>query len=239
MTGVQTCALPIFTLYRGDDPAVRARTQATLLRVLETTLRLLHPFMPFLTEEIWQRLPKARRAPESLMIARFPRPGRGDVDPRAEADMATLMGVVTAVRNVRSEVQIAPARPLSVIVRPPDAERTALLEGAVAAVGALARAEVRVDPKAERPSQSALAVVDGCEVYIPLAGVVDLAAERRRLARELARAGEELGRIEAKLARAEFRERAPAEVVLREETRRAAETALRATLLEALERLEG
>jgi valyl-tRNA synthetase len=109
----------------------------------------------------------------------------------------------------------------------------------VAAVGALARAEVRVDPEAERPPQSALAVVDGCEVYIPLAGVVDLAAERRRLARELARVGEELGRIEAKLARPEFRERAPAEVVAREETRRAAETTLRATLLQALERLEG
>ena len=227
------------TLYRGDDPAVRARTQATLLRVLETTLRLLHPFMPFLTEEIWQRLPKARRAPESLMIARFPRPRRGDIDPGAEADMTTLMGVVTAVRNVRSEMQIPPARPLSVIVRPPDGERTALLEGAVAAVGALARAEVRVDPEAERPPLSALAVVDGCEVYIPLAGVVDLAAERRRLARELARVGEELGRIEAKLARPEFRERAPAEVVAREETRRAAETTLRATLQEALERLEG
>jgi valyl-tRNA synthetase len=227
------------TLYRGDDPAARARAQATLLVVLETTMRLLHPFMPFLTEEVWQRLPRGKgRTPPSLMVARYPRPRRRELDAPAEADMGTLMGVVAAVRNVRSEMRIPPAHLLSVIVRPPDPARTALLTGAALAVGALARAEIRVDPEAGRPPQSALGVVEGCEIYIPLGGVVDLAAERRRLERELARVDEELGRVEARLARAEFRERAPAEVVAREQARHTTESALRATLLEALGRLE-
>ncbi|MBI2468558.1 MAG: valine--tRNA ligase, partial [Candidatus Rokubacteria bacterium] len=225
------------TLYRGEDPAVRARAQATLVVVLETTLRLLHPFMPYLTEEVWQRLPKGRKPPESIMIARFPRPRRRDVDPAAETDMRLLMAVVTAVRNVRSEMQIPPARALAIIVRPPDADRAAVLTGGGPSLAALARAEVRVDPRAARPPQSALALAEGCEIYVPLEGVVDLAVERQRLGRELARAEEELGRLEAKLARVEFRERAPAEVVAREEARRAEELARRAKLRDALERL--
>ncbi len=226
-------------LYRGDDPAARARTQATLREVLETALRLLHPFMPFLTEEVWQRLPKGRGAPASIMLARFPRPRRGAADPRAEAEMGLLMAVVTAVRNVRSEMQIPAGRSLSVIVRPPDAAQAALLQDALAPLGALARAEVRVDPAAVRPPRSALGLAEGCEVYIPLEGVVDLSAERRRLERDLGRVEEELARLEAKLARPEFRERAPADVVAREEARRAEQGALGAKLREALERLHG
>jgi valyl-tRNA synthetase len=224
-------------LYRGDDPAARARTQATLVEVLETTLRLLHPFMPFITEEVWQRLPKGRRAAASIMIARYPRAGRRAIDAAAEAEMAVLMAVVTAVRNVRSEMQIPPSRALVVILRPADQRQAAILEAGRTALAALARAEVTVDAGASRPPQSALAVAEGCEVYVPLEGVVDLSAERRRLARELARAEEELARLEAKLARAEFRERAPAEVVAREETRGAEQQALRATLRDALDRL--
>jgi valyl-tRNA synthetase len=135
-------------------------------------------------------------------------------------------------------MQIPPARRVAVIVRPPDAERAARLESALGPVSALARADVRVDPTAERPPQSALGLVDGCEVYVPLAGLVDLGAEQRRLAKDLGRVEAELARIEAKLARPEFRERAPAEVVRREEARREAESAVRATLREALARLE-
>jgi valyl-tRNA synthetase len=97
---------------------------------------------------------------------------------------------------------------------------------------------VRVDRDAIRPPQSALAVSDAGEVYVSLEGVVDVAAERRRLERELGRAEEERARLDAKLGRAEFRERAPAEVVAREETRRAEQAALAATLREAVERLD-
>ncbi|MGH7321784.1 MAG: class I tRNA ligase family protein, partial [Candidatus Rokuibacteriota bacterium] len=226
------------TLYRGEDRAARARTQATLVMVLETTLRLLHPFMPFLTEEVWQRLPRPRRAAASIMIARFPRPRQRDRDAAAEEAMGSLMAVVTAIRNVRSEMQIPPSRALTTIVRPPDARRAAILQSAMVPLAALARVEVRVDSGASRPPQSALAVADGCEVYIPLEGVIDLRSEHRRLTRELGRVEEELARIEAKLAREEFRQRAPAAVVAREEGRRAEQAALHATLREAVKRLE-
>jgi valyl-tRNA synthetase len=224
------------TLYRGDDPAARARTQATLLEVLETTLRLLHPFMPFLTEEIWQRLPKPAGAPASLMIARYPR--RRTADTSAQADFGPLVDLVTKIRTIRSEMQIPPARPLTVIVRPASDVVEVVLRAESVPLAALARAELRIDRAAARPPQSALAVSDAGEAYVPLEGIVDLAAERRRLERELAKAEEELARLDAKLARAEFRERAPAEVVAREEARRTEQAALLTKLREALGRLD-
>jgi valyl-tRNA synthetase len=107
-----------------------------------------------------------------------------------------------------------------------------------AAVAALARAEVRVDPEAARPAHSLLAIADGCEVYVPIEGVLDIDAERGRLSRELRRIEEELSRTESKLARDDFRQRAPAEVVAREEARGVEQRALRAKLREGLERLD-
>jgi valyl-tRNA synthetase len=226
------------TLYTGDETAARARAQVSVVEVLETTLRLLHPFMPFITEEIWQRLPKGRGAPASVMVARFPRARRRDVDPAAEAGMAPVMAVVGAVRNLRSELQIPPSRTLTAIVRPPPGPvATSLLEAAAPAA-ALARAEIRVDPAATRPPHSLLAIADGCEVYVPMEGVVDVEAERGRLSRELRRVDDELARTQAKLAREDFRQRAPAEVVAREEARAAEQQALRAKLQEGLDRLD-
>jgi valyl-tRNA synthetase len=224
------------TLYRGEDPAARARTQATLLEVLETTLRLLHPFMPFITEEIWQKLPKGRGAPASIMVARFPR--RGRIDATAEAEFGPLVDTVTKIRNIRSEMQIAPGRPLTALIRPRTPALEGILRDSLASLGALARADLQVGLDLARPPKSALAVSEAGEVYVPLEGVIDVTAERRRLERELGRAGEELGRLDGKLGRAEFRERAPAEVVAREQARRAEQAALVAQLREALGRLD-
>jgi valyl-tRNA synthetase len=153
--------------------------------------------------------------------------------------MAFLKAVVTVVRNIRSEMQIPPARVLTVILRPAGVAQSATLSGQTAVLAMLARAEVQVVPDGVRPTaQAALAVVDGCEVYVPLAGVIDVAAERQRLGRERDRAAEELARLEAKLARVEFRERAPAEVVAREEARRSEQVALMAKLEAGIERLD-
>jgi valyl-tRNA synthetase len=225
------------TLYRGEDPAARARTQATLLEVLETTLRLLHPFMPFITEEIWQRLPKGRTAPASIMIARYPRMQKRHRDAAAEADIGPVMAVISGIRSIRSEFQIPPARALSVTIRPSPAAEP-MLRAESAAIGALGRAEVRIDPGAARAADAALKVVEGSELLVSLAGVVDVEAERGRLGRELRKVEEELQRVEAKLGREDFRLRAPAEVVAREEARRAESVALRAKLREGLERLD-
>src|SRR5262249_34706746 len=159
------------------SPAERLATQHTLVTVLEATLRLLHPFMPFITEEIWQRLPGAG---ESIMIAAYPRVGRGQVDAQAERQMASVMGAVMAVRNIRGEMRTAPGVALSVTVRP-GSDTAALFTDSAPLIAALARCEMRVDGDATRPPTSALAVLAGAELYVDLAGVVDLTAERTRL----------------------------------------------------------
>ncbi|MBI2460502.1 MAG: valine--tRNA ligase [Candidatus Rokubacteria bacterium] len=225
------------TVYRAEDPAARALAQRTLAEVLEATLRLLHPFMPFVTEELWQRLPRPRSAPASITLARFPRVRRGDLDPAAEAEMGRLMAIVSAIRNIRSEVGLPPNHVLPAIIRPLDAAAAAPLAGAVPEINALARAGARVDPAATRPARSALALVEGVELYVPLAGV-DLGGERQRLDRELRRVEAELARLETKLGREEFRAKAPGEVVAREEERRAEQERIRQRLRESRARLD-
>jgi len=244
-------------LYSRDAPGPRARTQATLLEVLETTLRLLHPFMPFITEELWQRLPpgvqtwgsglgsgavqrprdedKTAPSPDgrSVVIAAFPKVSRRRADPEAEREMAPILAIVGAVRNIRSESRVPPAAELEVTVKPP-APRVAALRAAASLIGGLSRSRVAVDPEATRPPHSAFAAVDGVEVLVQLAGVVDLAAERQRLARELQKTRETIEFLERKLARTEFVERAPADVVERERARLRDQEALGGKLADSL-----
>jgi valyl-tRNA synthetase len=220
-------------LYNRQDLGARARTQETLVEVLETTLRLLHPFMPFLTEEIWQQLPHAG---DSIMRAPYPRPSRAKIDPAAERDMAPIIGVVSAVRNIRSESRVPPAAEVAVTLRPPVAQAE-LIRSAAPLIGALGRCTVTVSPEATRPPHSAFAAVDSLEIFVPLAGIVDLAAERQRLAKEIKKAETDIAFLEGKLARPEFVARAPAEVVERERARLDEQRGLRAKLGESLRAL--
>ena len=223
--------------YRGEDPQARARAQRTLAEVLEVTLRLLHPFMPFITEEIWQRLfpiPGSGGPDTSIMVAPFPRASHKALDPEAEEEMALLMQLVTAIRNIRAEMRMPPSVTLTAILRPPTQEAMRRLEGHVALIRALARAEVSLDPAAVRPPASAMAMVGAVECYIPLGTSVDLQAERQRLAKEIRKAEDEITFFEKKLSRAEYRARAPAEVVERDEQRLAEHRIIRAKLGESL-----
>jgi valyl-tRNA synthetase len=218
------------SLYRAESPAQRARTQATLVRVLETTLRLVHPFMPFITEELWQRLPHKG---ESIMIAPYPRVTRKQRNADAERQMTAVMDLVTAVRNIRGEMRIAPGVTLAVTLRP-GRDGGELFAGNSALIDTLARARLAVDRRATRPRNSAMAVIDSSELYVDLAGVVDLAAERQRLEKEIKRAAESVEFLKGKLARPEFAKRAPAEIVARERERLTEQEALRAKLLASL-----
>ena len=217
-------------LYRAESPGQRARTQATLVRVLETTLRLLHPFMPFITEELWQRLPHTG---ESIMVAPYPRPGRKQRHAEAEREMTAVMDLVTAVRNIRGEMRIAPGVTLPATLRPsPDVRELFTVNGAL--IDTLARVRLTVDPGATRPRSSAMAVIGTSELYVDLAGVVDLAAERQRIEKEIRRAAESVEFLRSKLARTEFAERAPAEIVARERERLTEQEALSARLVASL-----
>jgi valyl-tRNA synthetase len=216
-------------LYRGDDAAARCRVQHTLVTTLETTLRLLHPFMPFITEELWQRLPHAGA---SIMIAPYPLPSTA-ADAAAERDMALLVQAVTAIRNIRGEMRLSPATTLNATVRAAAADEPVLQANRVL-VGTLARARVTLDPQATRPRASALGVAGQSEIYVELEGLVDLAAERQRLEKEIKRAGEAMAFTRAKLSRPDFTERAPAEIVDKERDKLAELEALHAKLVASL-----
>jgi valyl-tRNA synthetase len=216
-------------LYRAGDPDGRLRAQHVLVTVLEATLRLLHPFMPFITEDLWQRLPRGRRAPASIMVAAYPRASKRRRNPDAERRMTTVMDTVTAVRTIRGEMRIPPSQALTVRIRP-TAEHAADLAETVPLVEALTRARVVVDPAAVRPPQSALAVVGATEIFVDLTGVVDLAAERARLQKEVGRVDESIRFLTSKLERPEFVERAPAAVVDKERERLEEQRAIRAKL---------
>ncbi len=214
------------SLYRADDPAARGRTQHTLVTVLEQALRLLHPFMPFISEEIWQQLPHRG---DSIMIAPYPRRRAALTDAAAEREMGQLIELVTALRNIRGEMRIAPGVTLSATTRVAD-EHLALLREHAPLVEALARVRLTLDAAPTRPPNTALAVVGASEVYVDLAGVVDLVAERERLAKEIARVDEAIAFVTQKLARPEFVERAPEEIVERERARLAEQRARREAL---------
>ena len=201
-----------------DGDASAQRTGRLLLaHVLEVALRLLHPIMPFITEEIWQRLRHSTRDPSSIMVAPWPVPDPSRVDPEAVRQMERVMEVIRGIRNIRSEVRIPPnAWPIALVKIESEADGP-LLTNTEAYIRQLARVkEVRVGRNVERPRLSAVAVSAGMEVYVPLEGLIDVAAEAQRVARELEKVERELERVERKLSNREFLERAPADVVMKE-----------------------
>lgn len=199
----------------GEDPAARATVRRVLVYVLERTLRLLHPFMPFVTEAIWQRLPHTG---EALIIARWPEPG--SVDDVAEAQMALVQEIVRGIRNARSEYNVEPARRIAAWIAAGDA--TVMLQGQRELLISLARLDPErlvIEPMLSAPERAATVVVGGTTTYLPLAGMVDLEAERERLRKALAALEGDIARSERLLGSDGFRAKAPAEVVAREEAR--------------------
>ena len=198
--------------------------------MLETTLRLLHPFMPFITEELWQRLPHEG---ESIMLAPYPTGSRTGADPAAGRDMALVMQAVTALRTIRGEMRIAPAKTLAVTVKAAPADEPRLRAHA-GLIESLARARVTIDPRATRPRASALGVAGQSELYVELEGLVDLAVERQRLEKEIGRTTDVIAFTRGKLARPDFTERAPAEIVEKEREKLTEQEALHAKLVASL-----
>ncbi len=209
-------------LLTSDDPRVVSETLAVLMHVIETTLRLLHPFIPFVTEEIWQRIPKTDAAPRSIVIAAYPKEGvEGKSDSDAEREMSSLIAVIVAARTMRSEHDLAPSREVPLMLRTDDPTITALLIRELAAITTLCRATVTIAKSAgsEAAEESAVAVAEGVTIIMPLAGLVDHAKERERLTREIAKTVKDIEAIQKKLGNAGFLERAPAALVETERTR--------------------
>jgi len=205
----------------GEEPGRRA-TQAVLTTCLEASLRLLHPMMPFITEELWQTL-RARvggGAAPSIMVAPYPK--RGEVDEAALRAFGPVIGIVDALRNIRGEMNV----PFKVALRDvevgglsPDA--LAMVQGERSRIARLAHLEgfsAKSGPTEKRRG-SAVAVGSGFELRVPLAGVVDMAAEGARIEKELGKVRAELAQVENKLKNPSFVERAPREVVEKDRAR--------------------
>ena len=207
-------------LYGKEDAAGRKAAQQVLTRVLETALRLLHPFMVFITEEIWQKLPKAAGHAPSVMIAPYPTGEEmSDCAPYAEVEpaMDLLQDVVRQIRNIRGECGIEPGRRIPAILLSESAEIRSLIEAQASSVKELARAdELQVVEKFEKSGPVAKGVVNGAEVFVPLAGIIDIDEEIKRAKNHFEKAATELAGVKARLSNENFTSRAPAEVVDKE-----------------------
>ncbi|NLW56952.1 MAG: valine--tRNA ligase [Firmicutes bacterium] len=192
----------------------RQTTQVVLVKVLRQVMELLHPYMPFITEEIWQTLPHQG---ETIMLAPWPTVDDALIDPQAEAEMGLIMNLTRAIRNIRAEAGVDPGRKIEAIFLAEAAQLRILDENRLylQTLGGLNKMEIRA-AGAEKPEKAMTAVVGGVEVYLPLAGLVDLDLERKRLQKELTNLEEERKRLTAKLANQQFVTKAPPAVVEKE-----------------------
>ena len=185
-----------------------------LLYLLEMVLRMLHPFMPFVTEDIWQDLP--HEGP-SIMVAPWPKAETEAIDLEATGAMETLMEVIRAVRNIRSEMNIPALKPIELLLKTENEAQVPLAESGADYIRSLARVDrLQVGPDLSKPSASATAVVKGMEVFVPLRGVIDPSGEQARLDGELKKLDRDLEKVAKKLASIDFLERAPEEIVSKE-----------------------
>jgi valyl-tRNA synthetase len=222
-------------LYQQEDPGRKWTSQNVLARVLDGALRLLHPFMPFITEEIWQNLPKTGG---SIMVAEFPRFAEDSARPQDEARMEWVMKVTGAIRNLRSEMEIPPGKKVEAVLFSQNAEALRILEENRSYIENLARTErIETRSEGEKPKGSASAVVGEVEVFVPLKGLINLEEEEKRLEKELAKISGDLSRTRAKLDKEEFLTRARPEAVEKEREKSRTLAEREGKLKEGLERV--
>ncbi|UGB38927.1 valine--tRNA ligase [Frateuria soli] len=205
----------------GSDAQAAASTRHTLLVVLETVLRALHPVIPFITEEIWQAVaPRLGIGASSIMERPWPKAAELPTDEAASAEIEWTKSVLSGIRRIRSEMNIAPGKTIPLLFADGDAQDRSRVAKFAAQIAFLARTDAPqwIEPGAGEPAAAA-AVVGSLRVLIPLAGLIDLTAEKARLAKEIARIEGEIRKCEGKLGNANFVANAPAEVVAQERQR--------------------
>jgi valyl-tRNA synthetase len=205
-----------------QESAARTEARTRLLTVLEQALRLLHPFMPYITEELWQRLPGDKRlhavyegAEPTVMLTAYPEGVTALIDEAAESEMQAIIEVISRVRNIRSEMNIKPAERVKIVVASPDENLRRVFESARDQIARLVRAsEISLGDRLDAPKASARAVLmGGAELAVPLEGLIDFEQERRRLQREQEKLQAEAAKLEAQLGNPNFVSRAPVERV--------------------------
>lgn len=204
-----------------DDQASAAQkkgTRRTLIRVLEATMRLAHPLMPFITEEIWQKIKGlADKEGDTIMHQPFPAPNTQAVDAKATADVEWLKGVVMGLRNIRGEMNISPAKPIPVLLKNTNEDDRKRLTDNRQFLIKLAKLEsIELLAQQERAPMSAIQLVGDMEILVPMQDLIDVQAELSRLNKEAEKLDKELARLNGKLNNPKFVEKAPAVVVDKE-----------------------
>jgi valyl-tRNA synthetase len=221
-------------IFKGTDDAARAETRDTLAYVLEAVMRAIHPFMPFISEDLWHRLPRPSDAPKSVSLARLPDASTGRPDPDGEREMTIVHEVIGAARAIRSDRNITTKIPL--VLRSPDAAVRQLLESEREAIAFLTQAEtLTVEPSGgERLRGAAMSAAAGVEVLVLLRGIVEPAKEKERVDREIKKTEKDITMLEKTLGGAGFADRAPPEVVKEKQDQLAAARERRRLLDEAM-----
>ena len=195
----------------GKDEALKESSQDILEEVLMAALKLLHPFMPFMTEEIWQKLPSSEG---SIMVARFPEASDFMSDEEALREMDLLMGVVTGIRTIRGEMNIPPSKKVNILIDVVDKEVADVLNHNTAHIQTLAKVDdLSIASGAPKPEASATAVFGQNQVHVLLKGLLDFEEERKRLGKEVKKIEKEMEVSQKKLSNSQFLAKAPAEIV--------------------------
>ncbi|MGC1403946.1 MAG: valine--tRNA ligase [Thermodesulfobacteriota bacterium] len=201
-------------LYQEDESQEKSMTRKILYQVLVTLLKVVHPFMPFVSEKIYQSLPGSR---SSILREPFPALENFFVDEQAEKEMETIKGLISEVRNIRGEMNVPPSKNVEICLRVTDPSSKASIEAHQQKILVLAKGSgltLLMDEK--NPPSSASGVFEGMEIFIPLKGIIQFEEEEKRLDKELATLRKEWTRIEKKLANEDFLQKAPEEVVNKE-----------------------
>lgn len=232
----------------GDDQLQRQSTQYVLWTVLENLLRLLHPLMPFITEEVWQVLPKGNQCslrgsggdwPPSIMLAPYPQPREDWQFEDAAARMEQVMEVISAIRTIRGEMEVPPSREITVILSTTSDQNEKLALLFESKIRGLARVgDLTIGQHLDRPEDAAVQPAGAFQVFIPLKGLVDVAEEEKRLLKEIAKLDKDIETFSKKLENPSFVDRAPADVVAKEKTKLADAADKKVVLVESLEKIK-
>lgn len=220
----------------GDDEAAKLTTRSILVYVLDNTLRLLHPIMPFVTEEIWQSVPHVG---ESLVVATYPTVHPEQMDEQAAEEMEFLMDFIRSVRTVRNEMNTPLSKPINIIAKVSDGAHYAILKENESYIARFSNPEEFVyGEDVEAPSDAVTSVITGAEIYLPLAGLINIEDEIARLEKEAEKLQQEVDRVEKKLSNEKFVAKAPAAVVEAERAKGADYQAQREAVLERIATLK-
>ncbi len=194
----------------GDDLDKKKNTMITLVSVLSAILRILHPFMPFVTEEIWQKLPGVKK---SIMISKFPEPEDFFEDQEAVKEIKFVMDIITGIRNIRGELRIPPSKKVNVVIDAPE-RKAELINRYMHHVRSLAKVEdISIGYGIERPDSSATSVVEDVSIYVLLKGLLNIEEEKKRIIKEMKKLQKDIDMFKKKLSNKNFVEKAPSHVV--------------------------